>query len=88
MILKQNSQNLLPAKYTHHTVAKSYHDYMTNFCLGKCVNGSVRLKGSGNPTYGRVEVCVNELWGTVCGQYWDYKDASVLCNQLGYSPYG
>lgn len=55
--------------------------------VAKCVNGTVRLKG-GDFTYGRVEVCINGLWGTVCSDYWDYKDASVVCSQLGFSPFG
>ena len=55
--------------------------------LAPCTNGTVRLRGGGT-LYGRVEVCVNEVWGTICSDFWDYEDASVVCNQLGYSPYG
>ena len=37
---------------------------------------------------GRIEVCVNNSWGTICSNSWDDVDASVACNQTGYSLYG
>lgn len=47
-----------------------------------CSSGEVRLVGGINETEGRVEICLNNEWGTVCDQTWNDTDASVVCRQL------
>ena len=32
---------------------------------------------------GRLEICLNNEWGTVCNQMWNDTNAQVVCRQLG-----
>ena len=50
--------------------------------------GAVQLIGGLIPEEGTVQVCVNGMWSSVCDSYWDYKDAFVVCRQLGYPATG
>ena len=34
--------------------------------------------------FSAVKVYGSEIWGRVCGEFWDDDDASVACRQLGY----
>ena len=47
----------------------------------------MRLAG-GNATFGRVEICADGLFGTVCDDEWDELDALVVCNQIGFIDLG
>ena len=45
--------------------------------------GSVRLSDGGS-FYGRLEIKVNNEWGTVCRSGWGGSDTKVTCRMMGY----
>ena len=48
-----------------------------------CTDGTLRLIGGSNPAEGRVEICINNAWGTVCDIGLTREEALVACRQLG-----
>ena len=51
--------------------------------VGNCSTGSIRLNGS-SPLEGRVEICINNAWGTICNNRFSSSDPIVICRHLGY----
>ena len=51
-----------------------------------CSTGSVRLASpnvTADTVEGRVEVCINQAWGTVCSARFDQDDAGTVCVAAG-----
>ena len=52
-----------------------------------CTEGNVRLideNGRVAENTGRVEICINRAWGSICRTLFDANDARVVCSQLGF----
>ena len=62
-------------------IAKCYILVVTEYCEDGDIQ--VELNASGLPI-GRVLICQNENWGTLCVDGWSDDDASVVCARLGH----
>ena len=54
------------------------------FGTDNCTHGDLRL-ANGTQYEGRLEVCLNGLWGTITDDFWSQYEARVACGQLGFS---
>ena len=50
-----------------------------------CADGKVRLVGGGRSGEGRVQMCFNGIWGSVCAIGFDEPEAQVTCRNLGFN---
>ena len=50
--------------------------------ISNCSNGDIRLVNGTTVLEGRLEICINNAWGTVCSQGFTADDAEVVCQQL------
>ena len=65
-------------------IAKGSELFFAAVSAEECTTeGEVRLADGATVDEGRVEVCVDGLWGTVCDHTWGAAEARVVCNQLG-----
>ena len=51
-------------------------------------NGTATSNTTGGQLlHGRVEVYINDTWGTICNYGWGIEDADLACRQLGRCRY-
>ena len=50
-----------------------------------CTHGSLRLVGGSSINMGRLEICINSMWGTICNRGWRDSDARIACKQMNLS---
>ena len=53
-----------------------------------CTDGEIRLVDGLSSNVGRVEICYDNHYGTICHNGWNQQDASVVCAQLGFEREG
>ena len=62
-----------------------------NNYVALCNNGEVELYSTVSTLHGNIRVCINGTWSKICGQGNSVVDnnlASVVCTEIGHSPYG
>jgi len=51
--------------------------------MSNCSDDQIRLVNGSNLLEGRVEICINNAWGTICDSLFSEDEATVICQQLG-----
>ena len=78
-----NESSLLECSYSELNDCNHGEDAGVECGEPQCTDGDIRLADGTSDSNGRVEVCRNSIWGTVCDNGWDVLDATVVCRQLG-----
>ena len=88
-----SSSPLLAAapQHRYYTVAGVICQGNTTSSQNECSSGDLRLVGGERESEGRVEICVEGFWGTVCNNTYfggQQELAVVVCRQKGFTTTG
>ena len=50
-----------------------------------CTDYDILLVGGASPNEGKVLMCLNGVWGTLCDETFSKTDAQIVCYEAGYS---
>lgn len=53
-----------------------------------CEDGSIKLSDTAVDSEGRLDLCVDGIWGSIHSDDFNRHDGRVACGQLGYSSDG
>ena len=56
--------------------------------IANCTDGETRLVDGPSLNKGRLEVCHNQAWATVCNSGFGIQESMVVCGELGFQRYG
>lgn len=56
--------------------------------ITNCTDGEARLVDGPSTNKGRLEICHNQAWATVCNSGFSTEESRVVCAQLGFQRYG
>ena len=80
-----NEENLLDCLFDPDSTEDTHAEDVGVNCTVVCYDNEIRVVDGNTPTEGRVEICFNEVWGTITDDFWSFLDAAVACRQLGFS---
>ncbi len=91
-----NEDNLTDCSHTSLSPSSSSYrtaDVASAICQGnasqpECTTGEIRLMNGSGAEEGRVELCHEGFWRTICDQNWSQEEAVVVCTQLGLPKLG
>ena len=85
MMLVLGVLQVLDSLPVHHSNLFHYQCYYYVACN---TTGDIRLRDGADSFEGRIEICYNQAWDTVCHDFWSTTNANVACGQLGFRNIG